>query len=201
MIEDQRIEDTANENLTSSLQYVEQNMRLRQIRALVGPQFDTSQTTANDLQEEIIDVLTIYSFEVQHFDRLSDMLDKLPTRTEILKKQRDGFKIQLDDLGVEIQKQARVSQAVKKPTAIDHIVIIVALIKVEAFELDLIPFEEEVIRTVKNVKEVAQRLDMECTYTIWALYGFGWLLTFGGVISSFETKKVKRAAGAPLTKP
>jgi hypothetical protein len=202
MIEAQHVESLADESTTSSQQQVALNMRLRQIRTFVGPQSSKYANSANDMQEEVADLLQIYSAEVQHFDRLSDMLDGFPGRTEALKKQRDDFRAQLANLGVEVKKRAAESLAVKEPTAIHHVLIITELLEVEAFGLDLIPLEEAVVGSAKNVRAAAVKLDHECTYTIWCFYGIGWVLSFGGVISGWEAKKGKQyppARNLPVT--
>jgi hypothetical protein len=154
-------------------------------------------TSANDLREEVADVLQVYSAEVQHFEHLSEMLDGLPGRTELLKKKRDESRTQLENLGIEVKKQADESLVVKEPTAIHHILVITKLLEVQAFALDLIPLEEAVTGTAKNMRAAAERLDHECTYTIWAFYGIGWVLSFGGVISGWGAKRGKHGSPAP----
>jgi len=141
----------------------------------------------------------VYSAEVEHFDHLSEMLNWLPGRTEPLKKRRDDFRVQLASLGVEVKKKAAEGLAVKEPTAVHHILIITELLQVEAFGLDLIPLEEEVAGTAKNVRVAAERLDRECTYTIWVFYGIGWVLSLCGVVSGSAVKRGEHAL--PAQKP
>ena len=199
MVEAQRIEGLADDSAALSQQQVVLNMRLRQIRSFVAPRSAAPAASANDLREEVADLLQVYSAEVEHFDHLSEMLNWLPGRTEPLKKRRDDFRVQLASLGVEVKKKAAEGLAVKEPTAVHHILIITELLQVEAFGLDLIPLEEEVAGTAKNVRVAAERLDRECTYTIWVFYGIGWVLSLCGVVSGSAVKRGEHAL--PAQKP
>jgi hypothetical protein len=202
MIEAQRIEDLGDQVQTSSQQQVLLNSRMRRIRSLLQTDQTAQVNSANDLREEVSDLLQMSSSVDQHFARLSEMLDALPGPTELLKKERDRLRVNLDSVQSDVKKTCVQSLRVTNPIPAHHILVWAEYLRVIVFALDLIPLEGAVVQSAKNLRVKAERLDHICTYALRFFYLLGFVLSFAGVYSEWKASKVKPGrpgAGFPVS--
>jgi sporulation protein YlmC with PRC-barrel domain len=201
MAECQHILDMDDESSVSTVQQVNINIRLRQIHDLaVTPQFREA-NSANDLREEVSDIVVAYSKVSLHFDRISKMLDRLPAQTGVLKMRRDELNRQLTDLNGDIKDTIAKNLTVNKPNVAHHILALAELIRVLCFDLDLIPLETAVIKRAEYLKGSAERLYKLCTYTYWILMAVGFVLGLGGIIYRRDNSTVIRSIRACSSQP
>jgi hypothetical protein len=171
----------------STLHKVDLDMRLRTIRNQIAGQRIGGTTSRSDIQDEVTDVFQVYAIEKQRFDRVSNMIDKLPGHTETLKAVRDQLGKKLENLNSDIQDTSTKNLVTKDPNVANEILEIIQLIKVLTFDIEFIPLQDAVAKSATNVKEAAQRRYDECSYTWWLLFILGWVLGFGGSIYGKRT--------------
>jgi hypothetical protein len=185
--EAQRVEEEANRDDNAVLDGVQMNMRVGQIQNQLAAARIGGTIQGRDLRDEITDTAQVLVNAEQRFDRVSNMLDKLPGNTEALKAKRDELGHNLADLKSEVADGISKSQSAKNQGPMNHVLVIAEMLQVLVFDLKLVPLQAAVAQTAKRERDVDEALYDKCNYTYWILHLIGWGAMAIGVLYGIKS--------------
>ena len=137
-----------------------------------------------ELSSEVAESIQAESQSEIYLDRISTVISRLPSKESVeLKKVRDRYTIESRRLKQTVTDDARRSFAVHEPQPIHHVMALLQLVSVYAFDLKLISLQDETATVAKKIEEQQQRLYETCTWFSYVLYFIGWTLSAYGFLS------------------
>ena len=159
------------EQMASSRQ-IAANIHLRNLQRVLSDSTKANAISKHDLQMEILDLNHAYSDVAASVDRVSDLLNQLPSWVKGRQRAGSELKSRLERTRKNMEDSIR-SNKIPDPEVKNHALLLLEIVRVMVFGIEVSAWQESVLKTARNLKRIADGMYKATTWLGWILFTLG----------------------------